>query len=377
MLLDLFFAGGALLMALSSVGTKSLFFAGRMLTGLGVGGGAAASAYLLEISPPALRGCLVELNELALGTGCVLAGVTSWLMGDEHWRWTVEVIVLIAAVQFLCIALLLHESPSWLATKGRMKEAREAAEALDLAPPAEMVEKLPAKVEMMSAPVLPGDRRSMLLALGCGIGHAVTATNTVLYYSRNILVLAGIERAVLCTVLIDAVKLFGILSCILTVELVGRRRLLIIGTSGIILGHVALAVSFAVGHNWIALVGLTFFIYCWNLSWSGLMLVVASELLPAHLRGVGLGAVYSSYWAISGVEEQTLAKTFRFLTLPGTFAFYGSLSFCTLLFVLLWLPETRHQPAAKLAQEESEEESQTTTTGSSTVNSEKGSCFAT
>lgn len=336
-----------------------------MLTGLAIGGSSTATAYLSEIAPSHIRGMLVVMNELGLGVGCVLAPLVSTFLGDEQWRSTIAVITVPAVLQLLAFARLLQESPIWLARQGLMDEAKEAAEklGLNLEEQCEADDVLGVEDKDQKPDATPsrfqekGSRRKLLLALGCGLGHAMTATNTVLYYSRNILTRSGVEQPLLATLAVDATKLLGILTGVFIVEHVGRRNLLLFGTFFIVLGHVGIAISFQVHLPWLALACLGVFIYAWNISWSGLMLLVAAELLPASIRGIGLGAVYSVYWAVSGLEEQTLQVTFRAFTVSGTFFFYGGLSFLTLLFVLFFLPETGQASYGQLEAAEEDEAS--------------------
>ena len=42
--------------------------------------------------------------------------------------------------------------------------------------------------------------------------------------------------------------------------------------------------------------GLLLYVLCWDLGWAGMMLVVAAAVLPASVRGVGLGACWSCLW---------------------------------------------------------------------------------
>eukprot|EP01055_Gregarina_sp_Pseudo9_P005593 Gregarina_sp_Pseudo_9__5592@NODE_759_length_2259_cov_6_604955_g715_i0_p3_GENE_NODE_759_length_2259_cov_6_604955_g715_i0NODE_759_length_2259_cov_6_604955_g715_i0_p3_ORF_typecomplete_len104_score0_52Sugar_tr/PF00083_24/9_7e11GPDPase_memb/PF10110_9/5_3e02GPDPase_memb/PF10110_9/0_0088OAD_gamma/PF04277_13/2_9_NODE_759_length_2259_cov_6_604955_g715_i0168479 len=57
--------------------------------------------------------------------------------------------------------------------------------------------------------------------------------------------------------------------------------------------------------------GLMFF---WNISWAGLMFVVASEVLPSNIRGIGMGIVIASFWILAFVFQ----LIFRLLVLEIT-----------------------------------------------------------
>lgn len=46
--------------------------------------------------------------------------------------------------------------------------------------------------------------------------------------------------------------------------------------------------------------GLMFF---WNISWAGLMFVVASEILPSNIRGIGMGLAIAGFWLLAFVFQ--------------------------------------------------------------------------
>eukprot|EP00928_Gymnodinium_smaydae_P044613 TRINITY_DN29756_c0_g1_i2.p1 TRINITY_DN29756_c0_g1~~TRINITY_DN29756_c0_g1_i2.p1 ORF type:complete len:506 (+),score=70.19 TRINITY_DN29756_c0_g1_i2:111-1520(+) len=343
--LAILFAAGAAMMAAASKEMPDLFFLGRLVSGVAVGGSGQASVYIAEIAPPELRGTLMTLNELGLGIGCVMAAVAAALIGDSNWRLTISIGGCVALAQAVGVISLLQESPRWLLSKGQVVRAQKAAAAIGLDFGHIQPEDTAKPADTSVCAELMLHKRAMFLALCCGVGHAVTATNTVLYYSRNILQRSGVQKALEATILVDALKLFGIIMSCCLADRVGRKRLLAVGTSGIICGHFGISFAFGGSHSEepltaVATASLCLFIVAWNISWSGLMLVVASELLPQSLRGLGLGAVYATYWLISGVEEQTLPDLFEAFGESATFAFYGACSIGTLLFVLFLLPET-------------------------------------
>lgn len=347
-LVDGLFISGSICMAVAH--EAPLFFCGRLLVGLAGGGCSVASTYISEIAPPEIRGMLVEMNEFALCFGCLTSAIVAAALGNDFWRYAVALPVVPALLQIFCM-IFLHESPTWLAMHERAKPAMRAAEALwgqGASGSEELAERMKGgHGRSLSLSALWSNKRPLLLALGCGVAHAITATNTVLYYSRNLLATAGVRRPLLAVVAVTSLKLAGVGICIASVERVGRRRLLIAGTCGIILGHVGFVASFANDENpldMLALASMFIFILSWNISWSGLMLVVAAEILPDTIRGFGLGVTYSIYWFISGLEEQTLHRLFLEFSVAGTFSFYGGLSCLSLLFVLRCLKETGKEP---------------------------------
>ena len=114
-------------------GQLSALYAGRVLTGLGVGASAMIlPIYIAECSPAAIRGRLVGLFEVMLQVALVFGfwvnyGVNKNISPDTRKQWVIPV-----AVQFIPAGLLVMsmafmiESPRWLVSKNRIQAATKA-----------------------------------------------------------------------------------------------------------------------------------------------------------------------------------------------------------------------------------------------------------
>ncbi len=121
----------ALLFAASAVGAavpRNLgeFVAARIVGGLAIGvASVLAPLYIAEISPRAIRGRLVSLNQMAIVTGILLAYFVNWLLsfaGPSSWRWMFASAAL-PSIAFFAALLFVPESPRFLVEKGREAEA--------------------------------------------------------------------------------------------------------------------------------------------------------------------------------------------------------------------------------------------------------------
>src|SRR5215472_6691507 len=143
----------ALAFAVSSLGTGlalefRTFVMWRIVGGYAIGLASGVSPiYIAEISPAALRGRLVSLNQVAIVFGILLAQVVNWLIarpvppgasasailnswnGQVGWRWMFAVTA-IPSILFLVASLLVPESPRWLAGRGRSQDALRVLERL-------------------------------------------------------------------------------------------------------------------------------------------------------------------------------------------------------------------------------------------------------
>lgn len=119
---------------LQMIGGLSLLYAGRALTGLGIGASTMdLPIYIGECAPSAIRGRLIGLFEVMLQIALVFGfwvnyGVNKNISPSTDLQWHIPV-----AVQFIPAGLLVIfltfgtvESPRWLVTRGRRSDAIKA-----------------------------------------------------------------------------------------------------------------------------------------------------------------------------------------------------------------------------------------------------------
>ncbi|MEV0265667.1 MFS transporter [Streptomyces sp. NPDC050617] len=117
---------GALLAGFA--GDFTMVWIGRVLVGVAYGiDFAVAMALLAEYTPASIRGRLnlwQAVWYIATTSNLALALVFyNFDVGADIWRWSVGSAGVVAAVLLVLQILFLSESPSWLATKGRLEDA--------------------------------------------------------------------------------------------------------------------------------------------------------------------------------------------------------------------------------------------------------------
>jgi len=112
-----------------------LLMIGRLVAGMSVGLlSANVPVYQSEIAPPKNRGMLVSVYQLAVTVGIMVAFVTAMLLEDVSepiggWRWVI-LVQLIPGLALALGGLVMGESPRWLVSKKRAKEAWKVLEAV-------------------------------------------------------------------------------------------------------------------------------------------------------------------------------------------------------------------------------------------------------
>lgn len=116
------FAIGAI--ACSQAPTVDLLIAGRLVLGMAVGASTqVVPMYISELAPPARRGNLVTMFNVAIGVGILLASIVGFGLHDVwSWRTMVAVAAIPAAIVFVAMAFM-PRSPRWAAENMGMEAA--------------------------------------------------------------------------------------------------------------------------------------------------------------------------------------------------------------------------------------------------------------
>jgi SP family arabinose:H+ symporter-like MFS transporter len=371
------FAASAL-MAAAANGYAMLIVA-RLLSGLGVGAVfVAAPMYIAEISPPALRGRMVTVNQLFLVCGIFLAAANNllivqldtssieWLrrLDLAEWRWMLGMGVL-PAVLYLFALLFVPESPRWHAMHGRLGAARrilsrEHGEALAEHELAQVCASLAHETRTSDASLrdlwAPQLRSVLFIGLVVGVLQQITGINAVLGYAPMIFARAGsqvgIEAPFVQTALIMLVNVVFTVIALLLIDRVGRRPLLIFGTVGIAACLFLTAWGFqssgaGVESVWV-LVGLLGFVASFALSLGPVMWVLFSEIFPNRVRAMAISCVGLVNSAVCFLAQLVFPWQMENLGGARTFLIYAVFAVLGVALLARILPETRGRSLEEL-----------------------------
>lgn len=367
------FAASAIVAA--AAGSFPTLIVARLLSGLGVGAVlVAAPMYIAEISPPALRGRMVTINQLFLVVGIFLASFSNlliiqlenvhfqWLLRlnlpVSNWRWMLGIGVL-PALAYLFALLFVPESPRWHAMHGRLDAARRILARAHGAAFAERelaevraalsheTRKSDARLRELWAPELRG---VLSIGLVVGVLQQITGISSVLAYANLIFANvavgdAGVEASFIQTAMITLVNVVFTVVALLLIDRVGRRPLLIVGTAGIALCQFAVAWGFqdsgeGLNSYWV-LIGLLGFVACFALSLGPVMWVLLSEIFPNRVRGLAISCVGLVNSTVCFLAQLVFPWQMEHLGGAQTFLIYAVFAVLGVALLARILPETR------------------------------------
>lgn len=335
----------------------------RAIGGIGVGLAAMTSPmYIAEISPPHLRGRLVTVNQLAIVLGINLAVIVSYFLSfGGHWRWMFasEVIPILLLMIGLYFA---PRSPRWLLAKGKKAEALQVLtkisgettakqECIDIEQ--ELTTEAGSLKELFS-PIL---RKALFIGIVIMIFQQINGVNMMLIYGPTILVDAGIgntSQAIFFTIFLNLIILISTIIAFWLVKLYGRRQILMIGVSGMALGHLIMAsVFFLNASPFINLAAMFIAAGSFTLSLAPLGWIIVSEIFPNRIRGKAVAIVCFILYASSFLCAQLFPMvTHGFETVMGhpggAYLIFASICISCVLFCWRVLPETKDIPLEQM-----------------------------
>jgi MFS transporter, SP family, sugar:H+ symporter len=287
--------------------------------------------------------------------------IITYVKGDLEWRLAMG-IQCVPAILLLVVMFFMPCSPRWLATKGRDAEAIEIIAHLrseTVNDPGTLAEykQITDAVEIERSVgngswgelLVPGLRNRLALAMLIQMWQQFTGINVILYYQNSLLTGMGIDKdqaSIPFTLANDFINFLATFPGMYLVDILGRRKLLILGGFGMGTAHflvcmfVGLSKSTGIGAlSWGAIFSVYLFFFCFASTWGPIAWVYQSEIFPLRVRAKGTGAATMTNW---------LANAFVALITPylsegiGFYMYliYGCTGFSMAIFTYFFVPET-------------------------------------
>lgn len=330
----------------------------RFVGGLGIGLAMMSSpVYIAELSPPHLRGVLVNVNQLSNVIGINLAVIAGYFFSFDDWGWRWMMISGAIPTIFLILGLLIiPESPRWLVAQKRNEEALKILTRINSASTAE---KELAEIEssLVKEPTggfrelfQPGIKTAFFIAVILMIFSQINGVNMMLLYAPTIMAEAGISMgsdAILSAIPVYLVIFICTLIAFPLIRKFSRRGLLITSVSLMTIGHVVMAVNLYQG--WpplFTLIPMFIGTGAFTLGFAPLSWIIVSEIFPNRIRSKALALVCFFLYVSSFVIAQLFPMITDFFVrnygnAAGVYVFFAGICFTCVVFCWKKVPETK------------------------------------
>ncbi|MBM9503905.1 sugar porter family MFS transporter [Actinacidiphila acididurans] len=344
----------------------------RIIGGFAIGmASVIGPAYIAEVSPPAYRGRLASFQQAAIVLGIAVSQLVNWgilnaangrqrghLIGLEAWQVMLGVMIVPAAIYGL-LSFAIPESPRYLLTVGREKDARAVladveGDSSDLDARVAEIEAAMKREHRTSFRDLLGGRFGFLPIVWIGIGlsafQQLVGINVAFYYSSTLWQSVGINpsSSFFYSFTTSIVNIIGTVIAMIFVDRIGRRPLALIGSAGMAVALALEAWAFSAKHGstlptaqgTVALIAAHFFVLFFALSWGVVVWVFLGEMFPNRIRAAALGVAASAQW----IANWAITASFPSLAdwnLSGTYVIYCAFAALSIPFVLKFVKETK------------------------------------
>ncbi|KAJ7035916.1 general substrate transporter [Mycena alexandri] len=360
------------------------FVIGRLIAGAGVGFiSAIIILYMSEIAPKKVRGALVSGYQFAITIGILLANCVVYATQDRLDTGSFRIPI---GVQFLWAIILgggllfLPESPRYYANRGDIEKATVAlARVRDQPRDSDFVQdelaEIIANLEYEKAHVPQvgyvgswlacfkgslfdgsSNIRRTIVGTGLQCAQQFTGINFIFYFGTSFFQTLGtINNPFLISLVTTLVNVLTTPISFYTIERFGRRRILLIGGSCMVVCQFIVAIigvaapnATVPGGNPSAVKAEIAFI-CLNIAsfattWGPAAWVVVGEMfpLPIRSRGVGMSTASNWFWnCIIGVITPYFVSADKLNLGPKVFFIWGSTAILSTLFAYFFVSETK------------------------------------
>jgi SP family arabinose:H+ symporter-like MFS transporter len=366
-----------LLPGTSDQSTMVVFNVFRAVGGLGVGLCSIASPmFIAEVAPPAKRGRLGLMYQLAIVVGHIAAPAIGYLVvitlpqtegvaeiaWQQPWRWMFGSETACVLV-FVIFVFALPRSPRWLAQRGRDDDALAVLTRVDGPDYArreiqEIRSSLDQETGGWGELFVPGMRYALLIGILLALFNNWTGWSVIGGYIPMLFEMSGLEdRAQAILQFAVTYGFMGLMTLVslLLMDRVGRRPLWLFAS--LLMAAITFATGLVFHYQMTGPVVLLVIVLCTvphGIALGGIPWLMMSELFPTRLRAKAVAITTTFLWltifsgaylfpAISSVSIQLVGSV------GGAFWLFTGVCILAFLFGLLMMPETKGRTLEEIA----------------------------
>lgn len=364
----------AVLFTISLLGTGmcsslSIFIAFRILGGVGIGIATVLSPiYIAEVSPDKWRGRLVGINQLNIVIGILLAQIINYLIADKippqfssqnileswngqtGWRWMFWAGCPFS-VLFFFLMFFVPESPRWLMKKNKRKQSLAILTKINGAEKAETeVQEIEKSFEKAATKTKSTGfstyRLFKILLLGAFIASVsqLCGINMVFNYADEIFRSAGfgLNDMLFNIVITGSVNLVFTFVALGTIDVVGRKKLMLIGFGGLTILYVIIGILYYNHYmGWPLLIGIVACVALFAMTIGPGTWVLLSEIFPNEARGLAMSVATLMLWVSSFLMTFFFPSVNQKIGTDGIFWLFAVVCLISYITLLVSLKETK------------------------------------
>jgi len=331
----------------------TLFNIARFIGGVGIGVASALSPmYIAEVSPSAIRGRMVSLNQMTIVLGILAAQIVNMLLAQDTsvaesqawnlawgWRWMFWAET-VPAVLFLVMSFFIPESPVYLGLKNGKTEKLKSCSSDEKDFNSSIFQIFNSSY-----------RKVLMLGLVIAVFQQWCGTNVIFNYAQEIFTGAGydVDGMFIDIVITGIANVLFTFVALYTIERWGRRTLMLIGAGGLGLIYLTLGTCYFMevkGVMMVVLVVTAISIYAMTLgpvTWT-----LLAEIFPHRVRGIAMATCTFALWVGCCTLTFSFPSMNAALGSSGTFWIYSAI--CVSAFIFLWrcCPETKGKSLEEL-----------------------------
>ena len=358
----------------------------RVIGGVGVGlASAICPMYIGEVAPSNIRGMLVSWNQFAIIFGQLVVYFVNFIILGEHTNPVIEQIgqgfskvaagsdpwtiatgwrymfgsEMVPAGLFAILICFVPETPRYLVMSGHDDKAREILGRINgFANADSILHDIKNTITVKTERLMTYGFMCIFIGIMLSVFQQAVGINAVLYYAPRIFGDMGMTDPMVNTVVMGVVNILFTLVAVFTVEKLGRKPLLIVGSIGMAIGAFGVAVTF--GNESLSLVTmLSIMVYSasFMFSWGPICWVLIAEIFPNTIRGAAVAIAVAFQWIFNFIVSSTFVPMFNMHLQPGddfghwfTYGLYGLICVGAALFVWRLVPETRGKTLEDMTQ---------------------------
>ena len=343
----------------------------RVIGGVGVGlASAVCPMYIGEIAPSNIRGMLVSWNQFAIIFGqLVVYFVNFFILGDHiapaiesigngmnqilnsgEAAWAIETgwrymfgSEMVPAGLFALLICFVPETPRYLAMTGQDEKAEYVLARINGAAKAkEILNEIKNTVTEKTERLMTYGFLCIFVGVMLSVFQQAVGINAVLYYAPRIYEAMGFDNPMVLTVFNGIVNLGFTCVAIFTVEKLGRKPLLIVGSLGMAVGAIGVACTFGNPElQLLCMVSIMVYSASFMFSWGPICWVLIAEVFPNTIRGQAVAIAVAFQWIFNWIVSTSFVPLANSMGYWFTYGLYGVICIVAAVFVWRLVPETK------------------------------------